>query len=120
MSQYVPKFTPGASRPRTASADVTGGQVVEITGPDTVGPAAAGSKKWCGVAGFDAKAGERVTVYSGGVQYPTASGAVNAGDLVAAATGGKVAKTTTEDSSVVGVAESSAADGAPVEIAFNR
>ncbi|NHN55780.1 DUF2190 family protein [Calidifontibacter sp. DB0510] len=120
MGEYVPKFTPGATRPRTASAAITGGQVVEITGPDQVGPASAGSTKWCGVAGFDVKAGERVTVYAGGVQFPIASGAVAAGDAVACAANGRVSKTTSSDGTVVGVAESSATDGQPVEIAFNR
>lgn len=119
MAEYVPVFTPGKSRPRTASAKVTGGQLVEVSGNDTVAPAAADSTGVVGVAGFDAAANDRVTIYSGGVQRPTASGAVTAGDLVAAAADGKVA-TTTDAALAVGVAETDGADGATVEVLFNR
>lgn len=121
MSEYLPKFTPGDAIPMTASADVKGGQLLEVSGDGTVAAAAADSSKWVGVAGFDTASGERVTVFSGGVQRPIASGSITAGDVVAAAAAGKVAKAgdAPDAASLVGVALSDAADGAPVTVKFN-
>lgn len=121
MSEYVPKFSPGDAVPMTTSADVTGGQLLEVSGDGTVAAAAASSVKWVGVAGFDAASGERVTVFRGGVQRPTASGAIDAGDQVVAAASGKVATAgdTPAAGSLVGVALSDAADGDSVTVQFN-
>lgn len=115
MADYSPLFKPGSAITYSASAEVAGGQVVEVSGDRTVAPAAAGSLKVVGVAGFAAAVGDQVTVYSGGVQRPVASGAVAAGDRVAAAADGKVA-TATEGT--IGVALAAAADDAPVQIKF--
>ena len=121
MAEYLPVYNPGQAVPLTASATITGGQLVEVSGVNTVAPAAADSKKWVGVAAFDAASGERVTVFRLGVQRPIASGAVAAGDLVAAAAGGKVATAATPAvGALVGVALTTAADGQSVEVAFTR
>lgn len=120
MSDYLPKFKPGQAVTYTASANVTGGQVVEVTGDRTVGPAGAGSVKFVGVAAHDAKTGAPVTVFSGGVQRPLASGAVDAGDNVVCAAGGKVVTANVAAGTSVGIAVSTAADGKPVSIFFNR
>lgn len=112
MAQSVPVFDSGLSITRQASAAVTGGQLVEVTGNGTVGPAAATSTKWLGTAAFDAASGEQVTVHKGGVQRCNASGAIAAGDLVAAAADGAVATSATPAvGQLVGVAISDAADG---------
>lgn len=121
MAGYVPLFTPGQSVPRTAASDVVGGRLLQVAGDDTVEHAEAGSTSWSGVAGFDVKAGDRVTTYRGGVQRLVAAGAINAGDVVAAAADGKAAAYAgTDPKATVGVAETSAADGDTVEVAFNR
>lgn len=116
MADYLPLFNPGTAVTFTASADVTGGRLVEITGDRTVAHAAAASTKVAGVAGFDAAEGELVTVYSGGVQRPIAAGAIAAGDRVAAAADGKVA---TAETGTFGVALAAAADGETAQVRFH-
>ena len=117
MPEYLPTFKPGQAFTLKASAAITGGQVVEVTGSGTVGPAAAGSVKVVGVAAFDAAINDNVTVYAGGVQHVTASGAVAAGDTVQAAANGQAATGTTAP---IGLALTSAASGGDVRILFNR
>jgi predicted RecA/RadA family phage recombinase len=92
VSDYLPKFKPGQSITFTASADVIGGRLVVVTGDRTVGPAGADSAAVVGVAGFDAKAGERVTVFTraGGVQQLVASAAIASGVKVSSAAAGKI------------------------------
>lgn len=90
MAEYLPKFIPGQAITVSASAPVTGGQLVEVTGVSQVGPAGADSAKVLGVAGFDAREGDRVTVFRDGVQRLTAAGAISAGAPVYAAADGKV------------------------------
>lgn len=119
MAQYTPLFQPGQAVTYTASADVVGGRVVEVTGDRTVAHAGAASVKVVGVAAHDAKSGESVTVFSGGVQRPTASGAIAAGAQVAAAATGLVA-TTADGTGRIGVALAAAASGQPVQTKFDR
>ena len=116
-NEYLPIYLPGQRLTLKASAPITAGQLLEVSGDGTVAPAAAGSLKTVGVAGFDAAQNDNVTVYAGGVQKLVAAGAVTAGDQVAAAAAGKAATCTT---GVLGVALSTAADGAPVRVLFNR
>jgi hypothetical protein len=63
MGDYVP-VTECGPYSYTASATITGGQLVEMTGDNTVGPAGATSQKVAGVAAFDAASGAKVTVFS--------------------------------------------------------
>ncbi len=91
MGQHVHLFAPGAAITYTASAAVSAGNMVEVTGDRTVGPAGANSIKWVGTAAFDAAIGEKVTVLSGGVQKVLAASDVTAGDLIVCAASGKVA-----------------------------
>ena len=118
MSDYVPKFEDPGPRTYTAGAAITGGQVVEITGVKTVSAAGANSEKVVGVAGFDVTAGQQVTVYNGGVQRPIASGAIVAGTIVLSAAAGKVIATngTPTAPMLLGVATTTAADGAQVDV----
>lgn len=131
MADYLPLYKPGQSITRQTSAAVTGGQLVGVSGDDTVAPTTADQASWIGVAGFDAAAGEQVTVHCGGVQRILADGAVTAGDvLVASATAGRVATlaavttptaadvTTTR--AIVGIALTTAADGEPVDVHMER
>ena len=111
MAEYLPKFIPGQAITLAASAAVTAGQLVEVTGPGTVGPAGADSAKVVGVAGFDVASGDRVTVYRGGVQRLAASGAVTAGAAVYAAAAGQVASSGTNK---VGTALTSAAQAGDI------
>lgn len=91
MAEYLPLHAPGAAFTRTASAAITAGQLLEVTGPGTVGPAGAASTKCVGVAGFDAASGAAVTLYAGGVQrLVVGTGGVTAGDIVAAGASGTV------------------------------
>lgn len=111
MAEYLPVNTPGQALVFTASAAITGGQLLSVSGNDTVAPSAAAATSWIGVAAFDAVTGDRVTVYAGGVQELTASGAIPAGALVASAAGGAVtaAGETPAAGAIVGVAVSTAA-----------
>lgn len=131
MADYVPLFKPGVSVTRRTSAAVTGGQLLGVSGNGTVAPTGANQASWVGVAGHDAASGEDVTVYSGGVQRLIAEGAITAGDiLVANATAGQVstlaavttptAADVTNTRAIVGIALTSAADGALVEVQMER
>lgn len=63
MSDYVPVNTDQFAFTSTASAGITGGQLVEVTGTGTVGPSA-GTARPVGVAAADVGSGQRVTVYN--------------------------------------------------------
>jgi hypothetical protein len=122
MAEYVPLFQPGQSFTLQASAAITGGQLLEVTGSGTVGPAGAASTKTCGVAAFDAANGAKVTVYAGGVQkIEAAAGGVTAGDLLAAGAAGTVAPIAANAfGTLVGLALNTAAAGAAVHVQMVR
>lgn len=120
MVDYLPKFKPGQAVTFTASADVTGGRLVEVTGNRTVGPAGADSAKVVGVAAFDVKSGDTVTVYTraGGVHPLVANGAVVAGVKVSSAAAGKV-QTVGSTTNPVGLAlEAATADNDVIDVLF--
>lgn len=111
MSEFAPLFKPGAEFTRTTSAAVTGGQVLIVSGSNTVAPSSAASAAVLGVAGFDAASGDSVTVLTHGVVNLAASGAISAGAPVAAAASGAVAAHSgTNYSTIVGVALADAAN----------
>lgn len=121
MPDYLPLFKPGQAITRQASAAVVGGQVVVVSGSDTVAPSSVASAAWLGVAAVDAAAGDQVTVYAGGVQRPLASGAITAGDIVVTAAAGRVVTNAAPAAGQqVGIALSTAAAGAPVDVLFAR
>lgn len=111
MPEYLPTFKPGQAITLKASATISGGQLVEVSGSGTVGPAGAASTKALGHAAFDAVSGDYVTIYAGGVQHGTASGAITAGAVVQAGAAGTIAAGTTAP---LGVAIVTAADGGDV------
>lgn len=120
MADYLPKYRPGEAVTFAASADVTGGRLVSLTAPNSVGPSGADSAAVIGVAGFDAKTGENVTVYTraGGVQRLTASGAIAAGAKVSAAATGKV-QTVGSTTNPIGLAlQVATSDGDVIDVLF--
>ncbi|MEU3452168.1 capsid cement protein [Micromonospora sp. NPDC006766] len=118
MGDYSPLFLPGKAITMTASAAVTGGQAVEVTGNMQVGPGAAASAKIIGHAGYDAPSGGEVTVYGRGtVHEAPASGTITAGASVVAAATGKVAAAAGSEP-VLGVALTAAASGRVLYMEF--
>lgn len=127
MSDYLPIYLPGDTLTSSASATITGGQVLVVSGSGTVAPAGGSSAKAVGVAAFDAASGAQVTMYGRGpVHETTASGGITAGDQVVSAAAGKVstlaAASGTPDAaavnsarSVIGIALTTAADTALVQ-----
>lgn len=121
MAEYLPLHDDGDSFTRQASASITGGQLVRVSGSGTVAPTSAASADWVGVAGFDGSSGDNVTVFAGGVQRLKATGAVTAGDIVAGAANGTVSTSATPGAGQqVGIALTTAADGALVEVKLAR
>lgn len=123
MAEYLPLKSPGQDFTMTASAAITGGQLVRVSGPGTIAPTSAASADWLGVAATDAAAaGVLLTVYTGGVQRLTASGSIAAGQNVEAAAAGTVAAHTngTNDANIVGIALTSATPGNPVNVQLSR
>jgi len=84
MADYTPIYLPGEAINLTASAGITGGQLLVVTGSGTVGPltlGAAPAVNVIGVAGNDAATNGRVTVYGfGPVHESVPVGTVTAGD----------------------------------------
>ena len=129
MANHTHLFRPGEPVTFSAEAAVTGGRLVMVSGDRQVSPATAKAAEWVGVAAYDAAIGEDVAVLVGGVQRILASGAVVAGEIVVAATDGKVIKlaavTTptaadvTDTRAIVGIALTGGTD-VPVEIALSR
>jgi hypothetical protein len=111
---YLPLFRPGDTVTFGVTTDVAAGQVVEVgTADSSVAPAAAGSEKVVGVAGHDAKVGDKLTVEVGKpIHELKAVGAVTRGDRLEAAAGGGV-RTLAEGTEIF-LALTSAADGALV------
>lgn len=114
MADYTPVH-PAGPFTSAASAALTGGQLVEVTGDNTVGPAGADSLKVVGQACHDAAIGAAVTVdgdYT--LREAVVSGAgVVAGVRLKAAAAGKVAlyvDATDLATEVVGIALAAAAD----------
>jgi hypothetical protein len=103
MSDYLPRFKPGQAITSQASAAITGGRLVAVSGSGTVAAAAADSALVVGVAAFDvAASGDKVTIFNGGVQKLVASGAITAGAGVVSDTGGKVKSATTATAAAAG------------------
>ncbi|MCW2898484.1 MAG: hypothetical protein JWO67_749 [Streptosporangiaceae bacterium] len=122
MAEYLPLHDDGDAITRAASAAITGGQLVIVSGSGTVAPSTAASASWLGVAAFDGASGDNVTVFTSGVQRIPASGTVTAGQLVEGAAAGAVATHTngTADYNVVGLALTTATGPALVEVKLTR
>lgn len=119
MSDYAPAFLPGQVYTSQASAAITGGTIVEVSGSGTVAPAAAGSTKVVGVAATDAATGAKVPVILDKVIHDSiSSGGSTAGDSLATAATGKVATVVAATGAAagtrIGVALTTAADTAVI------
>lgn len=90
-TDYSPIFFCGDTFTRVTSAAVTAGQVLVVSGDDTVAPSSGASAAFLGIAAFDAASGAEVTVINEGVHELTSSGSISAGDLVIPAASGAVA-----------------------------
>jgi hypothetical protein len=114
MADYTPVFANGTA-PWTlqASAAVTGGRLVEVSGNGTVAPAGAASTKVVGVAAFDAASGAKVDVWplAGLTHRVLGAGAISAGDNLASGAAGVVAPIAAGTfGQLIGVADRAGAD----------
>lgn len=81
MADYEPKWRYAEAITGTASAAITGGQTLVVSGDGTVGPAGADAPNCVGVALNDAAMGALVTYAPRGkVHISTTAGAVTAGN----------------------------------------
>jgi hypothetical protein len=98
MGDYAPAYA-GGKQPytSTASATITGGQVLANSGDSTVGPAGAASTVVAGVAAHDAVSGGKIAVWplEGVVHQLVAANAITAGGGVQTAAAGQVDPVTT-------------------------
>lgn len=130
MADYAPRFAPGEAITLAASGTITGGNLVAVSGSGTVDVAGANALNWVGVAAFDVVSGDKLTIRTGGVQKLVASGTVTAGDIVVCAAAGKVstlaavttptAADVTNTRARVGIALTTAADTATVDVQMER
>lgn len=93
MADYTPLFTlGGGAYSSQASAAITGGQLVSVSGPNTVAPAVATDLKVVGVAAHDAANGAPVTVHPIKEVHETTAGTggITAGNPVKSDAGGLV------------------------------
>lgn len=121
MADYTPVYVSGNNPfTLTASATITGGQILENTGASTVGPAGAASVKVVGVAAHDAASGARVTVWplANVLHEVTSTGTIAAGDGIAAGASGVAATvavaTGAAAGTLLGIAQTAATGGAKV------
>jgi hypothetical protein len=122
VSDYTPVFLPGDIIPLTASAAVTGRQLMEVSGNGTVAPTSTlQSTKIIGVAANDAPVNGRVTVYGRGVVHQNlADGTITAGDLIGStSTVGREVKTIPPAAIDVGAAFNQAADNTAINAGLN-
>lgn len=121
MGDYTPVSSGGAI-PFTsqASATVTGGQLVVVTGNNTVGPAGAAGVAVVGVAAHDAAANAKVTVWpiKNVTHQITSTGTIAAGDGIVSGAAGVAATaaiaTAAAAGTLLGKALSGATGGAEV------
>jgi hypothetical protein len=101
----------------TASAAVTKGQIVEVSGDMTVAPTSAASDKVVGVAMFDAAVDTPVVIHTNGLFKLVAGGAITAGDAVESGADGKIVSGSTKK--VLGIALNTASANDAVYVRFN-
>jgi hypothetical protein len=120
MGDYTPVQSDQSAFTSTASATITGGQLLSASGSGTVAPSAVGDHS-IGIAAFDAASGQRVTVYvlPGMVHEATvvAAGTATAGTCVITGAAGTVNNAATlggaaAAGTLIGIFLTSAAAGA--------
>ena len=129
MADQTPIVLPGTSIGHlTASATITGGQLLVVSGVGTCAPAGANAVNVIGIAAADAAIGARVTYHTTGIHEVTTTGTVTAGDVVVAAAAGTCSTlavvTTptpadvTNTRAIVGIALTTATTGLKAQIQF--
>lgn len=122
MAEFTPNV-PFGSFTSTLSADATAGQVLVASGVDTVAPSGGVSVSYVGIAAFDAKSGDKITVHRAVIATVTSTGTITAADLVTTAAAGVVATQATpsaaNDIAAIGVALNTAASN-KVKVLFFR
>jgi hypothetical protein len=92
MGDWLPRFAAEKPVPMTTSAPVTGGQLVYISGNNTIAPTSGASTLLFGVAAMDdAVGGNVITVFRACIGSVAASGAIAAGAAIIPAASGAVA-----------------------------
>lgn len=117
MPSYLPAFDSKLTITLSATAAVTGGRLVMVSGDGAIAHATADAANVVGVAMDDALESQPVAVSLGGVQRLLADGSVTAGSPVFAADGGKAS--TSGSANPVGIALTSG-ESAPVSVLMNR
>jgi hypothetical protein len=121
MAEYLPIYRPGQVLTLKASAGITGGVLVAVSGSGTVATSGATAATWLGVAAFDASTNDNVTIHCGGVQNLTASGSIAAGDSLVTAASGQVATgAAATPAAFVGIALTAATNGNKVRVKMSR
>lgn len=122
MAEFTPEVPFGAFT-STLSADVTAGQLLVASGVDTVAPSSGVSLAFVGIAAFDAKSGDKITVHRAVIATVASTGTVTAADLVTTAAAGVAATQGTpsagNDVATIGVALNTAASN-KVKVLFFR
>jgi hypothetical protein len=122
MADYTPIICDDdLSYTAQASATITGGQVLIVTGSGTVGPAGSAGTPIAGVAARDAVSGDKLTVFRNGIQELVASGTVTAGDLLTSgAAGTALTAATPAVGAFIGTALTTATTGNKVRVIFAK
>ena len=121
MADCLPLFIPGRAVTRKLSVAATEGQLLAVSGSGTVAPTTAATAAWVAVAGTAGAIGDNIPTHNGGVQRLKATGAVTAGDILVPAANGTVATNAAPGAGQqVGVALTTAATGALVEVQMVR
>jgi hypothetical protein len=123
MGDYTPVFIAGEVITSTASAAVTGGDLLEVSGNGTVARTATlASQKIVGFASKDCAINERCTFYCRGpVHEALADGTVTAGDQVTStSTASRGVKSLPASAGDLGAAFNQATDNAVLNLAVNN
>ena|SRR6516164_6576269 len=125
MGDYTPPYIIGEVATSTASAAITGGALLVVSGNGTVAPFTPGAtpaQNIIGVAAADATSGSRVTFYGRGPQHESiADGSITAGDqLVSATNAGRQVRTLAPSAGDLGTAFNQATDNTVLNLAVNN
>ena len=121
MGDYTPKFSPGLDVTLAAGAAIEGGDLVMVTGANTVSPTSGTTPSWIGVARQDAGNGERVVVTRRGAHRLVAATAIAAGARFVPASAGRVQTLGANPAGdAVGTAMTAAGAGGLVEVMLDR
>lgn len=115
MADYSPIYTPSNTFTSVTSGTVTGGQVLIVSGNDTVAASSGTSAAAVGVAAHDAGSGKNITIHklAGVIHETVAAAGATAGNLLIPAASGGVAEGT--GANVIGVAMTTVGAGEKVK-----